>query len=727
MIRSVWLEESLTRAFELAYFIHGDKGVALRIATEALAKLEVAAAAQDKRLYYRPVGRASHANGDRFRNKVSVGERLLLQRMVYVESEPHERQGEEASIPSPDGEDMVIRYIKYLAQITTKRNSFHVTLGLSRLLYNYSTTETMELHRVVAQDAERVREDSYYRARKGQLMKELKERFGDRLTVIRGPHGEERFQTEDCNHVDLARECLRMFTPWDTGCEIPARFDPFVEELSTLSFNGADPDEEHKIEVKRFHAALHPDCFERLTASLNFAPPCKRLAAPSFFMSEKDDDNLNQGRRPHWRSRRSPRLDEAELKAVELLLDERSARRKRAVAGLMRILVNGRERARLDLSRASRARFEVGEGDELIEVRVAEGDGDLLLAAHLLRHDSSNAPPPGQTSITLEGGQKISFTVAPVKDSRDQSSGATIDLSYRETRLRRAAALLLRRVACALADAWRASGFAMKPSLAFGLLAIFALLVMLNWRAGEGWKRFQTVRQQTPTPAIVAPASPQSPVAPTQNKRRETNAPGGARKPASDEPPLIVQEDKPGQPRPEERDLQTVRQQTPTPAVPAEPPPSPPLPGETVTPSPPSPAHTVTPSPPAQARLDVVPDPAPRNPKTNTEGARVAAVKKVYVDPFGDEPAAQQFRDLLIARLRSDSRLTIVANRDEADAALKVKLITVRGDQVLILVRLINIRGDGVWPHIDPIPGKLYQGATAIVAKQVAQDILADI
>ncbi len=353
MIRSVRLEEMGARAFELAYFIHGDKGVALRIAAEALAKLEVVAAAQDKRLYYRPVGRASRANGERFRNKVSVSDLPLLQRLVYVESEPHERRDEEASPPTPDEEDMLIRYIKHLAQITTRRNSFHVTLGLSRLLYNYSTAETMELHRVVAQDADRVREDSHYRARKAQLMKELKERFGDRLTVIRGPRGEERFQTEDCDRADLARECLRMFTPWDTDCEIPDRFDPFVEEIAALSFKGDDPDEEHEIEVKRFHAAMHPDCFERLTASLNFAPPGERLATPSFLMPKEDDKNRNKRGSPPWRSRRPSRLDEAELNAIKILLDERSASRKRAVAGMLRILVNGRERAARPESRQS--------------------------------------------------------------------------------------------------------------------------------------------------------------------------------------------------------------------------------------------------------------------------------------------------------------------------------------------------------------------------------------
>ena len=151
MERNALMEESIARAFQLAYFIHGDRETALNIAAEALAKLEVAAAAQDKRLYYTPTGRAARA--ERFRTKVSVGEFHLLQRLVYLESEPYERQSEQSpNGESPDEEDMLIYFIKHLVRITVRRNSFYVTLGLSRLLHNYSTAEAMEMYNVLVQD-----------------------------------------------------------------------------------------------------------------------------------------------------------------------------------------------------------------------------------------------------------------------------------------------------------------------------------------------------------------------------------------------------------------------------------------------------------------------------------------------------------------------------------------------------------------------------------------------
>ncbi len=298
---------------------------------------------------------------------------------------------------------MLIYFIKHLVRITVRRNSFYVTLGLSRLLHNYSTAETMEMYNVLVQDPGRVRDDYYYRSRKGRLMKELKERFGDWLRVTRGARGEERVQTDDTpgRHAELARECLQEFTPWSTDCAIPAGLDPLAEEIRDLQFDGSDPDREHAIEVNRFHAALHPDCFARLAAGLKFASPAERLSTPYFYMAK--DRNHDQDRKPPRRSRRAPQLDEAELNAIKNAVAERSSRRKTFAAGLLRVIVDGSERARLDLHRASRVRFETQENDELIEVRSADG---ILLATYLLNQDDwSEAAPHERSSIVLEGGR----------------------------------------------------------------------------------------------------------------------------------------------------------------------------------------------------------------------------------------------------------------------------------------------------------------------------------
>ena len=53
------MDEKLRRAFQLAYFILGDEQAALRATEEAVATLDIALAAQDKRFYYAPGSRAA--------------------------------------------------------------------------------------------------------------------------------------------------------------------------------------------------------------------------------------------------------------------------------------------------------------------------------------------------------------------------------------------------------------------------------------------------------------------------------------------------------------------------------------------------------------------------------------------------------------------------------------------------------------------------------------------
>ena len=235
-------EEALNKAYRLAYFLHQEKSTASRIVADATLKLNVAMAVQSKRLYYIPVGRFSRGESrrtDGIRNKALFSDLHLLQRLIYVESEPYERQKERAAQVAPPGvpavgdpaneEDLLVYFIKHLVRITTKRNAFYVTLGISRLLHSYSTLETMEIYNAVIGEPERVKDDYYYRSRKAVLMQEMGQRFGQLIRACRQRRGEERFETQQGSGElrSLARECLRLFTPWDTRCQVPDDFNPF--------------------------------------------------------------------------------------------------------------------------------------------------------------------------------------------------------------------------------------------------------------------------------------------------------------------------------------------------------------------------------------------------------------------------------------------------------------------------------------------------------------------
>jgi hypothetical protein len=267
--------EMLNRAVGLAYFILGDRAASIYVAMAAMDKLKAASNNQLRRTYYTPTGRLAYRAT---RTKISLGDLHLLQRLVYVESELFERliEGQATSLGQ---EDMIIRYVKHLVRITTKHNSFYVTLDLARLVYNYSTADTSEIYNLVIQDPERIRDDYYYRSRKKSLMREIKDRFGDLVKAQRGFRREKRFQPQEDSQrfANLVKECLQRFAPWESACVLPAELDPHRNVISQLLFEGGDPDQEHHIELNRIHTLIHPDCFARLVAALGLESPERRL------------------------------------------------------------------------------------------------------------------------------------------------------------------------------------------------------------------------------------------------------------------------------------------------------------------------------------------------------------------------------------------------------------------------------------------------------------------
>jgi hypothetical protein len=499
------MEEKLSRAFQLAYFILRELQAALIATREAVSALDVTLVRQDKRVHYLP----SH------RTKVSLGEWQMLQRLVYFASEPEERRQEEHGVPA---DALVAHYIKHLVYITGRRNSFFVALGLSRLLHNYTTAETAQIHELVAQDPDRGRDDSYYRRRKAQLMKEVQERFGALLAVQRGARGEERFQslTDAGGYMDWVRECLRKFTPWETYCNLPAAFDPHTDELPSLCFRGNDPDGEHEVEIRRLHALLHPDCFERLLAALRLDAPVKRLEVPDFQSGVSQPPEPPSGGQPP-----TAQLSEEDMQSLKESIIQERERRRRFSPAWLRIVVDRVERARWPLEQSRSGRIEITTDDRLIEVYGLRDGEDLRLAAHFLSYDSDDQLRPGAATLTLEGGQELRLAIEPLTAADDSAAGidvvgATVAVRYRETDLLRALLLWIRGTRLSNpAQVW-------KPALAFMLLVISgSVLGYWSWikRDGSGENLAGGARPTTrillpPTPATVVTPQPGPTAAP---------------------------------------------------------------------------------------------------------------------------------------------------------------------------------------------------------------------
>ena len=665
----------LDRAFKLACFIHRDRTTAIRVATEAMSKVEVASAAQDKRLYYTPTGRSSTRKS---RNKVLLGEAHLLQRLVYVESEVYERQNEERGLSDED--DMIIHFIKHLVRITIKRNSFYVTVGLSRLLHNYTTSETQDIYNVVVQDPDRGRDDYYYRSRKAQLMREVKERFGNLLKVCRGQRGEERFHGEERldNHAGLVEKCLRFFTPWNTPCLVSASLDSFNDVVPQFSFMGDEPDMEHEVEINRMHAVLDPDCYGRLVGALSFDQPERRLDVPHFFLS----GHAGNGSGPRAGRDHLPELAEEELLAITGSLAQQAARRRTVAAGLLRVLVDGNEQAQLDVRRDGNVRFPIEDGAEVVEVRTDDGGADMLLAVHLLALDeASNGRGARKRSIVLEGGQELSFSVTR---SRDSVGEAVVDVAYRETSPVRAASLSLRRLGYRASDSFRVERWGgssiLKPALALAFIILCAAMVVFYLQSRKSAPALGEAANQ---PALFVPGE-NSPPAPSVN------------------PPSVVENQ--NAPGPSREQNQRSRERVPNAAAAPQ-------------------IAKLVEAPPSENAL--AEDEATRALRVEWIAASLSAVKRIYVESTGDEALCYEVRGALISALQPGARFAIVTSLDDADAVLKT---SVRREQskgkVLVIARLVNANGEVIWPVTPRGSGEKYLGSAGAAAARIVEDLL---
>jgi hypothetical protein len=737
-------EEMAGRAFALAYFIHGDSSAALSVVREALAKLEVAAAAQSKRLYYTPTRRAlwrrpTNANG---RTKVSLSDLHLLQRLVYVESEPYERERERRREALRE-DDLLIHFVKHLIRISIKRNSFYVALGVSRLLHDYTTSETMEIYNVVVQDPERVKDDYYYRSRKGRLLQEIKERFDDLLSVRRVQRGEERFQTADESgeFSELVAECLRHFSPWQTACPVPRGYDPTSDEIPTLS--SAHLGEEDKAEINRIHAVVHPDCYELLTSSLKLEPPAQRLSVPRFNLpngKNKMPGPKDKPRRP------APPLGGDELEALKQHLAAQSARRRATHASLLSVAVDRVERARIDLGVSGSVSVSLDDGDEIVEVNAIDGGERTLLATHLLGGRPGGAAALAESEILLEGGQKLTFTLSHAPAGASDAARASLNISYRETEWPKVAALSLRRLArkaAALASFDGRSGLSpLKPAFAALLLIIFAGALALLL--------FKSARKPSDAELAADTHQPASTHAPPDVTTRSDNAsPPDDNKPSADAAA--------SQPQSSNTARGVAANKS--------------LPGAV-------PRSSATPRAATQARA-AQPDTSLR--QTTTEQTQVASsragsetaggstqptktgdtdatrsvgqsagatalstISKVFIDVAGDRELSEQTSRLLADSLRAGRRLTPTDVKDEADAALKISVSArqraARGSAsgnsvrdadaakraVTLTVRLVNEDGEVIWPAGSK-GAAVYTGTLKDVTGRIAADLLKNL
>jgi hypothetical protein len=392
-------DDLLERGFQLAYFIFSSRTAALKILSGALNKLKAQRGRENRRVYWR----------DKYLKRgitrISRNEQDALQWLILFESDVFEKEQERNG--GQTQEEMAIRYIKNLVRMTTAMSSFYVNVGVHRLLHNYTTAEAQRVYETVT---ERYLGADEYRRAKGVLMGKVERRFGKFLRTCRTQYGELRFEAcqDQARWTVLADNCLRAFTPWSTteNCPVPATYGSQPGALPLQLFGGPPDNPNHdRVELNRCHALIDPVCYARLARALAFDPPERKLALPRFFMENTGNNN---------NSERSPQpLSPEERKAISGHLTTEAARRRRARAQFVTVVVDGVECAGITLAGETEHAFEIDEGAELVEIRTVDQGHDVLLATHRVTYTEVQGIAPSSATVSLNSGRKLLLEISP--------------------------------------------------------------------------------------------------------------------------------------------------------------------------------------------------------------------------------------------------------------------------------------------------------------------------
>jgi hypothetical protein len=405
-------EKLWERAFQLSYFILLDRSEARECVARAIEKLAAQQSRERRRVYWR--GRKKELTIRR----ISRPAQDTLQWLICLESEVCEKEQELRGQPTEA--DMVVRYVKHLAQMTTGNSSFHVNIGFNRLLRNYTTPEVQQIYELATG---RFPASEEYRKAKSKLLKQLAARFDRFLRIRAAQYGELQFEAHEEREPwsRLVEECLDFFAPW-SGRESCLRHGgalPLSVPTGSRGGPNAIPD---RLETSRCHWFMHSSCYGRLAERLSFDPPQERLSVPRFLHREGG----GQGSDPGSPERRTAPLSPGDTQGLRARVDSVTAARGAIALAPLKIVAHGTVCASLDPARDERRRFEIPADTRLLEVRSDTAGADRILATHWLEYSEGPGLLAGEYSITLQGRRQLVLSVLPTSQSQEEQGGGAV-------------------------------------------------------------------------------------------------------------------------------------------------------------------------------------------------------------------------------------------------------------------------------------------------------------
>ena len=645
---------------------------------------------QEKRKYFKLKSRDT-------RNKIIFDYSMLFQYLLYQTSERFEKKQEQDHLDNKHllhQQTMITRFIKHLIYISIEYKSFQVTVGLCRVLHNYSSSKTQKIYETLTQSGiyneiddpyrDYSKSDDQYRDWKKTIMEKLKDRFNLFVDFCDTARGEKRFKTQDKtdNLIKLVYKCLDLFTPWQSLCVLPKEFNKNwarIPLISQLSFLGINPDDEHPIEKNRMHTLIHSECLSHLIKTLGFAQLQERLEVPKFLLAMNNGDLNNDNNFPP-----SPDLENLPTPTHEDFayiwetIAQQQLRRKTFSPTILSIVIDSVEQGCLDLRKALSISLNLKPDANLIQIFAKQEAGDLLLSTLSLRFSKvMEVKQEWISSIKLEGGQKITLKVLPLKVPSSVTA-ATIEIIYREPDLVSKLLLSLAGLSSQLSAQplikLSPYGFGWKPVLT----AVMVILLMV-----VVWLYMQPDKQSFKSPMVVGSGEEIKPMP----KKLDS---------AIDNKPLFEEEQLANNTQPKKYRPPVVKNTAPTPLV-------------------------------------------FRNGDERVVAKSLLEIKTIYLEAGLDHPLNQDICTMLINRLQASNKF-ILTDKEQADGVFKIfvnnvytaksddkqqsKEVTTFTPKISLKVLLINVKGEVLWPQSNR---QTYLGSIDEVTNQVVEGLLDEI
>ena len=423
-------QETLQKAFELAFYLHPHRGTALDVVITALCEVRPSIKVPARTSEYLLPSTRTAGNPGAY--KLMLSEEGWDQESVFKVSEHTERGQEkhrnrqEAPGYHPTSSDWSIRFIEALVRATMRGGVHYVALGLGCYLYQYRFQEMRDLFTLFFPNNPRNDE---------RLHEPIRNPITKRFPDLKDDTLEQKIRMRPArkHELTLVPEALSYFTPWGTD---HVEYHPEILDDRYVISGGREGNAGNAEQEQwaRVHALIDPTCLGlklliQMQSHMSLDNPDDKLGMPFFPHDEDGQGNPPQDSHGGRRTNPDP-LTETEMYLIRKRYSYFQERRQRYRQGRIQVREDGEERIEFNPGEDASPSLYVSASASYLEVYGLDEEGDCLLATVPVYHLQDG----DDIRIRMAGGQRLGLRATIVREGTEDEPDARfhVRLAYRD-------------------------------------------------------------------------------------------------------------------------------------------------------------------------------------------------------------------------------------------------------------------------------------------------------